>query len=333
MSYSKICILAGACLLALQSSAFAQFPLASPNESGSDRASGWLGGVQLGHNWQQGALVYGLETDFSWIDLDTQINKGFSGVGSLPANVPRPSAHTAANIDWYGTLRGRLGWTSGPVLFYGTGGLAYGRVELNSTFDIGQFLPAAPLVSQSSKVKAGWVLGAGVDYLWSPNVILSLGYQFIDLGRAQVSDASPTINFAQSATAHASFHEVNLGVSWQFAPPPRVSPQLASAAWEGWYAGGHAGYASGLKTNADFTSQTVIVSDARLKRDITLIGRRDDGLGIYRYRYLWSDTVYVGVMAQEVALLHPQAIVRSAFDDYLRVDYARLGMQLKVLAN
>jgi hypothetical protein len=39
----------------------------------------------------------------------------------------------------------------------------------------------------------------------------------------------------------------------------------------------------------------------------------------------WSDTVYVGVMAQEVALLHPDAIVRDASDAYLRVDYGRLG--------
>jgi hypothetical protein len=79
------------------------------------------------------------------------------------------------------------------------------------------------------------------------------------------------------------------------------------------------------------TGQVIFVSDARLKRDITLVGRRDDGLGIYRYRYLWSDTVYVGVMAQEVALIHPDAIVRGSLDGYLRVDYSRLGLQLMTL--
>jgi hypothetical protein len=72
-------------------------------------------------------------------------------------------------------------------------------------------------------------------------------------------------------------------------------------------------------------------SDVRLKRDIILVGRRDDGLGLYRYRYLWSDTVYVGVMAQEVALIHPDAVVRDALDDYLRVDYGRLGLKLMTL--
>ena len=54
-------------------------------------------------------------------------------------------------------------------------------------------------------------------------------------------------------------------------------------------------------------------SDIRLKRDIAVIGRLDSGLGLYRYRYLWGDTVYVGVMAQEVALIRPEAVVRDAW--------------------
>jgi hypothetical protein len=100
-------------------------------------------------------------------------------------------------------------------------------------------------------------------------------------------------------------------------------------AWEGMYVGGHAGGAWGDRTSASYSAPAVVfLSDARLKRDITLVGRLDDGLGLYSYRYLWSDTVYVGVMAQEVALIHPDAIVRGGLDDYLRVDYSRLGLKL-----
>ena len=102
--------------------------------------------------------------------------------------------------------------------------------------------------------------------------------------------------------------------------------------WQGMYVGGHAGGAWGLNTDADYSDLADRpVSDIRLKRDIALVGRRDDGLGLYRYRYLWSDTVYVGVMAQEVALIRPDAIVRDALDDYLKVDYGRLGMKLMTL--
>ena len=50
------------------------------------------------------------------------------------------------------------------------------------------------------------------------------------------------------------------------------------------------------------------ISDIRLKRDIALLSRLDNGLGQYRYRYLWSDQVYVGVMAQEVEKNLPDAV-------------------------
>ncbi len=69
-------------------------------------------------------------------------------------------------------------------------------------------------------------------------------------------------------------------------------------------------------------------SDIRVKRDITQVGRLHNGLGLYRYRYLWSDTSYVGVMAQEVASVDEDAVVPGV-DGYLRVDYARLGLRLQ----
>jgi hypothetical protein len=69
-------------------------------------------------------------------------------------------------------------------------------------------------------------------------------------------------------------------------------------------------------------------SDRRLKRDIVLLSHLDNGLGIYAYRYLWSDQRFVGVMAQEVALVEPDAVLHGA-DGYLRVNYARLGLRLQ----
>jgi len=66
-------------------------------------------------------------------------------------------------------------------------------------------------------------------------------------------------------------------------------------------------------------------SDINSKHDITLIGRLDNGLGFYRYSYNGSDKAYVGVMAQEVQTVMPEAVVRGR-DGYLRVYYDRLGL-------
>ena len=66
-------------------------------------------------------------------------------------------------------------------------------------------------------------------------------------------------------------------------------------------------------------------SDMRLKHDIVLLGRIDDGLGFYRFTYNGGDTAYVGVMAQEVQSLVPEAVMRGR-DGYLRVFYDKLGL-------
>jgi Protein of unknown function (DUF3300)/Chaperone of endosialidase len=66
-------------------------------------------------------------------------------------------------------------------------------------------------------------------------------------------------------------------------------------------------------------------SDIRLKHDIILLGRLENGLGFYRFAYNGSRRQYVGVMAQEVQQILPSAVTRDR-DGYLRVDYSKLGL-------
>lgn len=69
-------------------------------------------------------------------------------------------------------------------------------------------------------------------------------------------------------------------------------------------------------------------SDIALKHDIVLLGRLANGLGFYRFSYLGSQKAYVGVIAQEVEGVMPQAVTRGR-DGYLRVYYERLGLKLR----
>ena len=69
-------------------------------------------------------------------------------------------------------------------------------------------------------------------------------------------------------------------------------------------------------------------SDINSKHDIALIGWLDNGLGFYRYSYNGSDRTYVGVMAQEVQTIMPDAVVRG-HDGYLRVFYEKLGLKFE----
>ena len=87
----------------------------------------------------------------------------------------------------------------------------------------------------------------------------------------------------------------------------------------------HAGVVS---TTTTVTTPAPTTSDIRLKHDIVLLGRLANGLGFYRFSYNGSNKIYVGVMAQEVEAVMPQAVARGR-DGYLRVYYEQLGLRLQ----
>jgi hypothetical protein len=77
----------------------------------------------------------------------------------------------------------------------------------------------------------------------------------------------------------------------------------------------------------DFAIGTAVLSDQRLKTDIVQVGMLGDDIPLYRFRYLWSDEVFVGVMAQDLLALRPDALVVGS-DGFYRVDYATLGTRM-----
>ncbi|HTE92473.1 MAG TPA: outer membrane beta-barrel protein [Bradyrhizobium sp.] len=321
------CLMAAVLALTCKDAAAGFGPPANPAfGSNAANASSWLAGAHAGYNWQQGAAVFGFETDLQATHLNSTMSGGLT---HSPPIIPLPAsdfASTTALIEYYGTVRGRLGWSAGQWMFFGTAGAAYGNVELSSTFST----LGLRTFSQTSEQKIGWVVGAGFEYLLRPNLMLSLGYQYVDLGRIGISSTTTgisgpsSVTLSQAATVHAQFQTVMAGMSWRFAPG-------SSSPWAGGYAGGQGGGAWGNNTAATYASSQFTPSDMRLKRDIGLLARRGDGLGLYSFKYVWSDTVYVGVMAQEVALLYPDAVQRDDLTGYMAVNYTRLGLQPMIL--
>ena len=73
-------------------------------------------------------------------------------------------------------------------------------------------------------------------------------------------------------------------------------------------------------------------SDMALKHDIVLLGHLANGLGYYRFSYIGSQKAYVGVMAQEVERVMPDAVTRGS-DGYLRVYYEKLGVKFRTYSD
>lgn len=159
-------------------------------EFANSRTSGFLGGVQAGYNWQSGDLVYGVEADFQ----GSSIKGDLSLVGGGPVI-------GTAKLDWFGTVRARIGYT--PVdrfLVYGTGGLAYGHVKAD-------FGPV-----DASKTKAGWTLGAGAEYALNDKWTFKTEYLYTDIGKATLLDVGPGASLVSKNT----FHTIRVGLNYKF---------------------------------------------------------------------------------------------------------------------
>jgi outer membrane immunogenic protein len=165
--------------------------------------TGGLVGVQIGYNLQQGAWIYGLESDFSFSAL-----KGFSFT-ELDDDGYR------TELSNFGTLRGRLGITTGATLWYVTAGAAFGRFK--ST--VGDLAPLAfdPNDSASDGMKKwGIVVGAGGEWPFAPNWVLRTEYFYVDLGKIRFSSVAPRTGNPVRANIDTAFSFVRVGVNYRW---------------------------------------------------------------------------------------------------------------------
>jgi len=183
----------------------ATFPAFGSIGSVTDHPDGFIGGAQIGYNWQYSpVIVAGLEADFQGASqkASTNLSTSFSEISIVPGNVATGTTATSftSKIDWFGTVRGRIGylWGNGQILTYATGGLAYGQVDLEGTSavsgTVNGVLPFA--ISQAfghSQVNAGWVAGGGTEgRLANSNWTLKVEALYMDLGSLNATGAPAT---------------------------------------------------------------------------------------------------------------------------------------------
>jgi outer membrane immunogenic protein len=186
--------------------------LNEPGGLGSGQ-TGFIGGGQAGYNWQTGAFVLGVETDFQGTTLSKKtdfISPAFAGVG-VPAALlgDTLSVHAKASLDWLGTTRGRVGYVVTPdnrLMIYATGGVAYAGATGNfSVFDATKGLA---LSGSPSKTRVGWTIGGGVEYALTNNWTIRGEYLYADLGKTNFTTPIATVPaFAGfGATGHISYN-------------------------------------------------------------------------------------------------------------------------------
>ncbi len=180
-----------------------------PNIGNLNR-SGFIGGAQAGYNWQYGSLVVGLETDIQYAGMRDKLGPvALAGGGTASAS---------SRLNWYGTLRPRVGYAFGRTLLFATGGLAYGNPRYTLTAVDGA---GNTFAINNSSTKVGWTVGGGLEHAFTNNWSAKLEYGYVNFGTSSgtanvlTAGGAPTGNTATSRLRN-DFHTVRAGINYRF---------------------------------------------------------------------------------------------------------------------
>src|SRR5262249_46641380 len=177
--------------------------------SDTNYPDGFMGGGQIGYNWQYSPLiVVGLEADFQGALEKQTDNLGPQNFIFDLEKVAHSTGTAVTNyttqIDWFGTVRARIGyvWGNGEVMSYVTGGLAYGEVKINGTNTVSGtaavmgccFGFSSTQAFGHSQVNTGWVVGYGTEgRLATPGWTWKVEGLWMDLGTLDAT-STPSIS-------------------------------------------------------------------------------------------------------------------------------------------
>jgi opacity protein-like surface antigen len=190
---------------------------------------GFLGGIELGFNYQVGNFVFGAESDVSWSNA-----KGATSFSAVDPVSGAYSYSTSQKLDWFGTLRGRFGFAAGDgLLIYGTGGLAFGRTTDSTSL---AFAAGANYLGSRSSLRVGWTAGAGVEWAFAPNVSAKVEYLYYDLGRQTAVGLGGAIGAETDTGFDVAGHVVRIGLNyfpnWGIGTPPSPHRDPALDEWD-----------------------------------------------------------------------------------------------------
>jgi outer membrane immunogenic protein len=171
----------------------------------SPSGDGFIGGGQIGYNYQfYNNWVIGVEADFQWTDIDGSTNQlGEFGEFSYKSE-----------LEWYGTIRARLGYAWDHLLVYATGGAAYGKTRLTEQY-VDDFDSMYDYKYSQSETKWGWAVGAGFEYAFTDNWTFKVEYMYVDLGEATDSNFYDG-DFDIDPSVDVKIQTVKLGVNYKF---------------------------------------------------------------------------------------------------------------------
>lgn len=147
----------------------------NPPLVGTADLDGAFAGALAGYNFQSGNFVFGVEGDInkSWIELDDDGD---------------------AEIDWFGSVRGRVGYAWDRTLLFGTAGIAFAHGEVST------------VVEDDDMSFTGWTAGLGAEHAFTDNWLGRAEYRYYDFGTEDITRGEVDL----------TMHTVSVGIAYKF---------------------------------------------------------------------------------------------------------------------
>jgi outer membrane immunogenic protein len=145
---------------------------------------GFLVGGTLGFNLQNGNYLFGLEGDISWSDISGEDT--FSSPGDVGLSVEPFEVTTEFDMEWFGTLRGRVGFAADRVLVYATGGAAFADMEITTSV-VSDPVASGDFSGSDDGIELGWTAGAGVEFALTERWSVKAEALYYDLGEVSAT--------------------------------------------------------------------------------------------------------------------------------------------------
>lgn len=194
-----------------------------PGQSGWDGAgnfmplgsqSSFLGGLQLGYNYQINQFVLGIEADVDWLRYNV------SAPEQTPAGVVLTGGDTIGSkkMDWLSTIRGRIGYAGyDRALLYVTGGVAISNLKYQVVDACNTGACGGGLTSGSANETVGYALGGGVEYAFTGNWSAKAEYLYIDFaGTNFTTSASTSVAITPWSADATRINLVRFGLNYRF---------------------------------------------------------------------------------------------------------------------
>jgi outer membrane immunogenic protein len=184
-------------------------------DSNYDFDGNFIGGANIGYDYQfQNNVVLGAVADISYLDRTKKTSYTTPGGSEFSDET---------ELNYLGTVRARLGYAMDDVLFYGTGGLAYGDVKQESSAPstaAGSEFAGYNFDSSSEKTSVGYAVGAGVDVMAAQNLSFGVEYLYTNLGEnSQTINGSDGVNdvtYKSNDDKDFDFHTVWAKAAYHF---------------------------------------------------------------------------------------------------------------------